>query len=130
MAPYIATTKGVRITVKTNYQSSIADEKQQIFIFHYHVEIENRNHFSIQLLRRQWHIYDSLNPLRIVDGEGVIGEQPVIESGEIFRYTSGCDLNSEIGFMKGNYTLLNLETKALFEVEIPQFQLFVPKKLN
>jgi len=71
-----------------------------------------------------------LNEPNFVSGEGVIGEQPVIQSGEQYSYTSGCELFSELGFMKGFYTFKNLKTGKLFQVNIPIFNLVYPAKMN
>lgn len=125
-----AITKGVQIQVKTNFRPDLSHPLDSNYFFNYHITIENHNHYSVQLLHRDWYIFDSLNAPNFVSGEGVIGEQPILQPGEKFTYTSGCDLFSEFGFMKGFYTFKNLETHKLFEVLVPTFYLMHPPRLN
>ena len=94
------------------------------------IEIENLNSFKIQLLHRDWYIFDSLNDATFVSGEGVIGEQPTLRPDEKYIYTSGAELASEIGFMKGFYTFRNLGTDTNFQVFVPTFHLLSPPRLN
>jgi ApaG protein len=82
------------------------------------------------LISRDWYIFDSLNEAKYVSGAGVIGEQPVLKPEEDFRYTSGCDLRSELGMMKGFYTFKNLTDGSIFEVFVPTFLLEYTYKLN
>jgi ApaG protein len=123
-------TKGVQITVETFYQPEYSQPLQQEFMFAYRITLENHNPFTVQLLRRQWYISDSNGDQREVEGEGVVGQQPVLTSGETFQYVSGCNLKSEIGKMWGYFQMLNLDTRELFPVEIPLFQMEAPMKLN
>lgn len=83
-----------------------------------------------ELISRDWYIFDSLNEVRVVSGPGVVGEQPILKPGETFTYTSGCDLRSEVGQMKGFYTFKNLIDGELFQVYVPDFSLTYPGKLN
>ena len=99
-------------------------------MFSYTVTIENKSKFPIQLLYRHWEIFDSQGEYQIVDGEGVVGKQPTIKSNESFSYTSGAQLNSDYGKMKGHYFFINLETQQGFAVDIPDFELLTPFKLN
>jgi ApaG protein len=130
MKMHTATTEGVKISVSTLFRPDFSNIGESTFYYHYKIHIENRNNFPIKLLKRQWHIYDSLNPFRLVEGEGVIGNQPELQPGEIFTYTSGCDLHSEIGYMHGYYTFKNLLTGENFRVTVPQFDLVFPGKYN
>jgi ApaG protein len=125
-----ATTEGIKISVTTRYKSNISNSANALYYFYYQVEIENKNNFPVQLISRYWRIFDLLKPIRIVEGEGVIGEQPKLEPGEQYQYTSGCDLSSEIGCMDGHYHFVNLETGAFLKVKIPKFQFFFPGRLN
>ena len=122
--------EGVEITVETYFQSSYSNEANNEFMFAYKIIIENHNDFSIQLISRHWSIYDSNTAQREVDGEGVVGLQPVLQKNEIFSYVSGCNLKTEIGKMQGYYTMQNLNNRQLFRVKIPAFNLIVPAKLN
>lgn len=125
-----AITEGVKVSVETVYQPEYSNPANEHFMFAYRVEISNLTDYSIQLLRRQWFIFDSNNSIREVEGEGVVGLQPVLEPGESHSYVSGCNLKSDIGSMRGNFTMQNLVQETLFKVEIPEFQLVVPYKLN
>jgi ApaG protein len=82
------------------------------------------------LLTRHWHIFDSTGSLKEVEGEGVVGVQPVIATDDKYEYMSGCNLRSEIGRMHGTYTMENLNTHKTFTVVIPSFEMQVPFKLN
>jgi ApaG protein len=123
-------TSGVQISVATEFRSDLSDVHASEFFFNYHIEIQNMNHFDVQLLSRDWYIFDSLGSPRYVTGEGVIGEQPLLKPEESFKYTSGCDLHSELGMMKGFYTFKNVSDDSLFEVFVPTFLLEYPNKLN
>jgi len=122
--------EGVLISVETFYQADYSNPQQGEYMFAYRISIENRNNFTIQLLRRQWYIFDSNGENREVEGEGVVGEQPVLKPGEQYQYVSGCNLKSEMGKMSGYYQMENLDAKTLFEVNIPPFELIAPNKMN
>ncbi len=123
-------TSGVQISVKTYFREDLSDILENSFFFNYVIEIENTNNFDVQLMTREWYIFDSLNEARYVSGEGVIGEQPVLKPGERYTYTSGCDLRSDIGMMKGFYTFRNLVDGELFQAFVPTFLLEHPGKMN
>ena len=84
----------------------------------------------VQLLRRHWYIWEANGTRREVEGEGVIGQQPVLEPGEVYQYVSACNLNTEIGKMWGNYTLQRISDRSQFAVQIPVFDMIVPFKMN
>ena len=121
---------GVQISVKTVFRGDLSEINVGQFFFNYEVNMENMNDFDVQLISREWYIFDSLNEARLVSGPGVIGEQPILKPEGTFRYTSGCDLNSEMGRMKGFYTFKNLATGELFQVNVPEIALEYPSKLN
>lgn len=123
-------TDGVKISVEQFYQPEYSNPVQSEFMFAYRVTIENNNSFPVQLLRRHWWISDSNADKREVEGEGVIGVQPVIAPGEKYQYISGSNLKSEIGTMTGTYLMENLVSKQRFEVKIPSFQMEAPFKRN
>lgn len=125
-----AITQGVKISVKPIFLGIQNRNKQEHFFFEYYIVIENISTDTIQLFSRHWEIYDSLSQTEIVEGEGVIGIQPVLESGQKHAYKSNCILLSNCGSMKGYYTMLNLTTKNTFNVEIPKFQLQTESILN
>jgi len=125
-----ATTEGISITVNTKYRADLSNVLESQFFFNYTIEIKNENHFDVKLMHRNWYIFDSINEPKIVSGEGVIGEQPILKPGQSFTYTSGCDLLSEIGFMKGFYTFENQITGENLHIFIPTFEMYFPGKLN
>ncbi|MFY7908370.1 MAG: Co2+/Mg2+ efflux protein ApaG [Emticicia sp.] len=125
-----AVTAGVKVTVKTEYQPSYSNPIQEHYVFTYHIRIENNSENTIQLIRRQWFIFDTNATVREVEGEGVIGVQPVLEPGEIHEYVSGCNLKTTIGKMVGTYLMERLIDGKQFHVEIPEFNLIVPYRLN
>lgn len=124
------TTSGVQISVKTTFRKDLSEIGESQFFFNYEIEMHNTNPFDVQLISRDWYIFDSLNEARYVSGAGVIGEQPILKSDETFNYTSGADLQSELGMMKGFYTFKNLTDGSIFEVFVPTFLLEYPSKLN
>lgn len=123
-------TDGVKVSVEQFYQPDYSNPLQSEFMFAYRITIENHNEFPVQLLRRHWHIHDANTEHRQVEGEGVIGVQPVIQPLENYQYISGCNLKSELGIMFGTYLMENLHTRKRFEVKIPVFQMEAPHKRN
>lgn len=122
--------EGVEVSVETFYQPDYSNPINYEFMFAYRITIENHNSFSVKLHRRHWNIFDSNGSFREVEGEGVVGLQPVITAGEKYQYVSGCNLKTEMGKMSGTYEMENLFTKTFFQVNIPSFQLLVPFKNN
>lgn len=122
--------EGIEVTVETFYQPEYSNPLNHEFMFAYRITIENHNNFTVQLLRRQWHIFDSNGEYREVDGEGVVGVQPILKSGEQFTYVSGCNLKTEMGRMQGHYEIINQNTMQPFMVNIPAFELIAPQKKN
>ena len=124
------TTSGIQIRVNTQFRLDLSQITESKFFFNYRIDIENMNSYDVQLLTRDWYIFDSLNDPRYISGEGVIGEQPTLKAGEKYTYTSGCDLSSEVGLMKGFYTFKNLIDEEFFQVIVPTFLLEYPGKQN
>lgn len=122
--------EGVKISVETFYQQDYSNPLQSEFMFAYRITIENHNDFPVKLHSRHWHIFDSDGSRREVEGEGVVGMQPVITSGEDYQYVSGCNLHTEMGRMCGTYLMENLHTKQIFNVNIPCFDMIAPFKVN
>lgn len=122
--------EGIEISVETYYQADYSNPANNEFMFAYRIYIENHNSFSIKLLRREWFIFDSNGEHREVEGEGVVGVQPVLQPGQQFQYVSGCNLRTEMGRMHGNYEMENLDTKNTFKAKIPAFEMHVPFKMN
>jgi ApaG protein len=123
-------TEGVKVTVETNYQPEYSNPANAHYMFAYKITIENLSEYTVQLMSRHWHIFDSNGTVREVEGEGVIGIQPVIEPGHGHEYVSGCNLKTEIGKMSGTYTMKRLADDTSFEVLVPEFQLICPIKMN
>jgi ApaG protein len=124
------TTQGVEVSVEVFYQLDYSHPLQHEYMFAYRITLENHNSFAIQLLRRKWFIFDSIGEHREVEGDGVIGQQPIIHPGNTFQYVSGCNLKSEMGKMWGFYTLVDLYHQREFQVDIPVFQMVAPMKLS
>ncbi len=122
--------EGVTVSVETFYQPDYSNPANSEFMFAYRITIENNNSFPVKLLRRHWNIFDATGNLREVEGEGVIGVQPVINPGTKYQYISGCNLKTEMGKMYGTYQMENLNNKKQFKVIIPAFEMTVPFKLN
>ncbi|MFM6954574.1 MAG: Co2+/Mg2+ efflux protein ApaG [Sphingobacteriaceae bacterium] len=125
-----ASTLGVTVSVETNYQADFSDPANGRFLFAYQITIENGTNAAIQLVRRHWDIIDTRGIKRVVDGEGVVGELPIILPGESHQYVSGCELATEVGSMQGYYTFKQLDKPALFRANIPHFTLVAGYKLN
>lgn len=123
-------TQGIKITVKNRFEGSYFIDNSLKFAFSYEITIENHSKDTVQLLRRHWEIKDALNNDLWVDGEGVIGEKPIIIPGEQVQYTSGCMLVAAFGSMKGFYVMQNIEDESTFQVYIPTFHLCAPFALN
>jgi ApaG protein len=125
-----AITNDIKVSVEVIYQSEYSKPFKNEFVFAYRVSIENLGQIPVQLLRRHWYIWDSIGHNREVEGEGVVGFQPVIEAGDSYQYISGSPLISEMGTMKGYYTMKRLDNDTEFLVNIPLFKMIVPFKNN
>jgi ApaG protein len=124
-------TKGIIVGVEVEYLPHQSDTMLFNYVFMYSILIENKSNDIVKLLRRKWEILDSNGEKRIVNGEGVVGEQPVILPNEKYTYSSGCNLATDFGVMKGEYTLKNISRDDNeFKVIIPEFTLITPFKLN
>lgn len=123
-------TQGVKVSVETEYQPEYSSPSQYHYVFTYRIAIENQSDNTIQLLRRHWFIHDINTSVREVEGEGVVGQQPVIEPGQLHKYVSGCNLKSGIGKMTGTYLMERIVDGKKFEVNIPEFIMVVPFKYN
>ena len=123
-------TKGIKISVATSFEGTYFKNHRMHYAFRYEITIENQSKDSVQLTSRHWEIFDSLNDIEIIDGEGVVGEKPVIKPGEKYTYNSGCFLSSAIGAMRGHFNMVNFTTTRKFRVAIPTFKLDAPYALN
>lgn len=123
-------TQGIRVSVETEYQPSYSSPSQYHYVFTYRITIENQSEYTIQLLRRHWHIHDAGFASREVEGEGVVGQQPVLEPGQSHQYVSGCNLKSGIGKMLGYYHMERIVDGVKFRVLVPEFTMVAPLRLN
>jgi len=123
---YSHTTRGVCVTVRSFFleDQSAADEGR--FVWAYRIRIANTGRETVQLLRRTWNITDARGHTQRVHGAGVVGEQPVLEPGESFEYTSGTPLETPSGFMSGAYHMVVTGSGEAFDVAIPTFSLDSP----
>jgi len=123
-------TRGIKISVLTTFEGTYFKNHKIHFAFSYEITIENQGKDSVQLISRHWEIFDSLNNIEIIDGEGVIGKKPDLKSGESHTYSSGCLLSSPFGSMKGHFNMVNFTTTKNFRVIVPSFKLSAPFALN
>ena len=129
---YSKKTKKINITVNPYFLDDQSEPEDQHFVWAYQVTIDNQSNEKVQLKNRYWKIIDSNGSEQEVRGEGVVGEQPILNPGEQFEYTSGTPLSTPSGFMGGYYEMETNEGKR-FDAIIPQFSLdspFVKNKLN
>ncbi len=123
-------TQGIQITVRSTYQESYSRPEENHFLFTYRITIENKSEHTVQLIRRHWHIYDSTGEHREVEGEGVVGQQPILMPGDVYEYESACNLTSDMGKMHGTYLMERQIDKLRFYVNIPEFEMVIPARLN
>ncbi|MDB9777572.1 Co2+/Mg2+ efflux protein ApaG [Polaribacter sp.] len=123
-------TKGIKISVETTFKGTSLSNHTLYYAFSYAITIENKSNETVQLTDRYWEIFDSLNQIEVVAGEGVVGQSPILKPGEKYTYSSGCFLTSNMGSMRGFYSMTNQETLEQFKVMIPTFQLTNPLLLN
>ena len=127
--PNAATTDGVTVRVSVSYLPEQSEPERGRWFWAYHIRLENEGDETVQLLTRHWVITDGRGARHSVEGEGVVGEQPVIEPGASFDYVSGCPLATSSGAMQGTYRMVR-EDGAIFDVAIPRFSLFAPAVLH
>ena len=122
---YTKITKNIRVSVKTDFLSDQSDVENKLWVWSYHILIENNGNNTVQLVDRYWKITDESGHIKEVNGSGVIGRQPNIKPGESFEYSSGTPLNKPSGFMLGNYRMINEKNESFF-IDIPIFSLDIP----
>jgi ApaG protein len=120
-----AVTRNVRVHVESEFAPGRSSPAENKWFFLYTIRITNESAETVQLLSRHWIITDAMGEVREVRGPGVVGKQPVLEPGESFEYTSGCDLTTPFGTMRGTYQMVSSEREE-FEIEIPAFTLTEP----
>ncbi len=122
---YKAITKSISVRVEPGYLDDKSAPDDDYFVWAYRVHIENLGNKTVQLRRRNWHITDSFGRIQEVTGEGVVGEQPILEPAAAFEYTSGTPLSAPSGLMMGSYQM-ETEDGDQFDVVIPAFSLDSP----
>ena len=120
-----AETRGVTVRVAVSYLPEQSEPQRGRWFWAYHIRIENDGPFTVQLLTRQWIITDGRGHQHSVEGEGVVGEQPMIAPGGSFDYVSGCPLTTPTGSMEGSYQMVG-EDGSAFDAVIPKFALMAP----
>jgi ApaG protein len=123
-------TCGIKISVETNFEGAFYKNYKINFAFGYQIRIENLSNDVVQLNSRYWKIKDALNTVEVVRGDGVIGQNPIIQPSESYTYSSGCVLNSPFGSMHGYYNMVNLSTSKQVKIFVPSFKLSAPFSLN
>jgi ApaG protein len=122
--------QNITIKISTWFREDLSDVEKNNYFFNYKIGIQNTGKGTVQLLSRYWKIEHLTLGSTVVSGEGVIGEQPILNENESFEYTSGCELWNPYGRMSGYYVFLNLETSEEFTIEIPSFKMVYPPLLN
>jgi ApaG protein len=123
------TTNGIRVQVRSRYVPEQSSPRQGEFHFAYHITITNIGTETTQLISRHWYITDADGDVQEVRGPGVVGEQPVLEPGATFEYTSFCPLKTNVGTMHGTYQMVTAHGES-FDARIAPFTLAVPNALN
>ncbi|WP_119679522.1 Co2+/Mg2+ efflux protein ApaG [Indioceanicola profundi] len=122
---YSATTRSIAVTVTPTYLEDQSSPAEGRYVWAYQVRLENKGDLTVQLRSRYWKITDALGRVQEVRGPGVVGEQPVLEPGGEYEYTSGCPLTTPSGIMEGSYQMVD-DLGDRFDVQIPAFSLDSP----
>jgi len=120
---------GIIIQTQVKYLPDQSDETADRFVFSYTISISNLGNMAARLISRHWVITDAYNHVQEVRGQGVVGEQPMLQPNQSFEYTSGTVLATQVGTMRGSYQMRG-DDGSDFEVEIPEFVLSVPRVLH
>ncbi len=124
-----AVTRGIRIQVRAQFVPEHSAPEEDKYFFAYHVTISNEGALTTQLLSRHWIITDGGGQVREVKGPGVVGQQPTLQPGEQFEYTSACPLPTPVGSMYGTYEMVAPDGER-FDARIAPFTLALPTALN
>lgn len=125
-----AITQNIGISVETFFQPKQSKPDLDFYVYSYRITIKNESEFAVQLVSRYWEIFDAIMEKRIVEGEGVIGEQPILLPGESYQYVSYCQLKTDAGSMKGYYTFQRQIDESQFDAVIPEFTLLPDYRRN
>jgi ApaG protein len=123
--PYAEETRGFIVRVSVNFLPEQSEVEKGRWFWAYHIRIENAGDMAAQLLSRRWEIRDGRGAKHLVEGEGVIGDQPVLKPGGSYDYVSGCPLTTPSGDMVGSYMMIG-EDGSRFEIAVPRFELRAP----
>ncbi|BBF70471.1 Co2+/Mg2+ efflux protein ApaG [Sphingomonas bisphenolicum] len=123
--PFHATTRDIIVHVAVTFLPEQSEPDRGRWFWAYHIRIENQGDQPVQLLTRHWIITDGRGAQHMVDGDGVVGEQPVVQPGKSYDYVSVCPLNTPTGSMKGSYRMIGVGGET-FDVAIPHFALIAP----
>ena len=126
---YSAITRSIRVSVKPVFLDEQSSPSEEHYVWAYQVRIENDGSETVQLINRHWHITDEMGRIQEVRGAGVVGEQPTLQPGESFEYTSGTPLDSPSGIMVGSYEM-ETATGERFDVAVPAFSLDSPYQIR
>lgn len=126
---YSKTTRNIQVTVVPTYLTEQSDTAESHYVWAYTIQLENLGEETVQLQSRYWHITDAQGVVQEVRGPGVIGEQPVLEPGDTYQYTSGAALRTPSGIMVGTYEMTT-DTGEVFTIEIPAFSLDSPEQVK
>jgi ApaG protein len=123
--PYTAITEDIEITVWPEFIDSKSSIIGDLFIWAYHVRIDNKSAEDVRLVGRYWRIIDEKGTVQEVSGEGVVGEQPMIAPNASYQYSSGVHLRYPSGIMTGKY-LMKKTSGEIIEAKVPTFSLDTP----
>jgi ApaG protein len=126
---YKAITRDIEVTVEPFYLEEQSNPEENRYVWGYRITIANDSEDIVQLRARYWKITDGNGHMEEVRGPGVIGEQPILNPGDSFQYSSGCPLTTTSGVMVGRYTM-QTDAGDRFDVEIPAFSLDLPDQLR
>ncbi|MCP9237060.1 Co2+/Mg2+ efflux protein ApaG [Lewinella sp. JB7] len=127
------TTQRVRVSAESFYQERYSQPEELQYVHAYRIRIENHGDFPVQLLSRVWQVIEATGDRRHVEGEGVVGKQPVIQPGDFYEYNSWVQFATPIGAMQGSYVMYRRDGDGVenyFEVEVPRFLHIAPAVLN
>lgn len=124
------TTNGIKVSVRSTYEANHSEPYKNKYLHSYTITIENKSDHAVRLLTRHWIIMDSRCRVKEVRGEGVIGQQPIIQPNESHTYSSWTPLPTDIGKMSGSYRMMRMEDNEMFDVRVPVFLLVYSARLN
>jgi ApaG protein len=126
---YHSTTRDIKVTVMPAFLAEQSDPEEHHYVWIYTIQLENEGQETVQLINRYWHITDATGGVQEVRGAGVVGEQPTLQPGDTYQYTSGVALKTPSGIMVGHYEMTTEQGEA-FLIEIPPFSLDSPQQVS